>query len=457
MYGTRVRQSASMSHSDTTRRIAGSTAAAIVASTRELIERGDLAPGDALPPVRALAERLGVNRNTVVAAYRGLAASGLASGHGRAGTRVASPEPVAQEGYSRDADARDVGAGNPEPALIPDPSRALAEVVGRPVLYGSPVVDPDLEAWAQKHLAADLDVAHESLCITVTNGAADALDRLFTALLAPGDAVAIEDPGFLTGIHTLRVGGYRAIAVPVDGEGMTPDGLRTALDAGARAVVCTPRAQNPTGAGLSRRRAAELRAVLAAHPYAAVIEDDHFSLLSRRPYHSLIAPGHERWALIRSVSKFLGPDMSLALVASDAHTAERLGIRLRRGTAWVSHLLQRLALALLTDDVVRAQIERAGEHYASRNDAFRAALARHGVDVPEGDGLSVWVPTQLPAREAAARLRARGWLARPGDEFRAAGGADPSHHLRVTAHHLGDGDQERLAAAIATSARGAGS
>ena len=438
-----------MSHSDTPSRISGATAAEIAASARSAIERGELRPGDALPSVRALAEQLGVNRNTVVAAYRRLAGAGLAVGRGRAGTRVASLVSVAREGYAEVAGAVDAAAGNPDPALIPDPTTVLAGVVGRPVLYGAPVVDPGLEQWAAEQLAADLGVSADRMRITVTSGAADALDRLFTGLLAPGDAVAVEDPGFLTGIHTLRVGGYRGIPVPVDDEGMTRDGLERAIAAGARAIVCTPRAQNPTGASLSVRRASALRDLIADLPDVAVIEDDHFSLLSRAPYRSIIPAGHRRWALIRSVSKFLGPDMSIALVGSDPHTAERLGIRLRPGTAWVSHLLQRLALALLTDGDVRARIDAAADHYVARNAAFCRALATHGIRVVPSDGLNVWVPVTSPARDVAARLRALGWLVRPGDEFRVASEAAPSHHLRVTAHHLADDAMARLAAAIA--------
>lgn len=443
-----------MSHDDTgpapATRIQGATAAEIAASVRALIDRGALAPGEALPPVRTLAEQLGVNRNTAVAAYRQLAGSGLVAAHGRGGTRVAEPSAVASEGFSSATGVVDVGAGNPDPALIPDPSPVLARVVGGPVLYGAPVVDPALEDWARDWLAADLPVSADALRITVTSGAADALDRLFTALLAPGDPVAIEDPGFLTGIHTLRIGGYRPLAVPVDDDGMTPEGLQAAVDAGARAVICTPRAQNPSGASLSPERAARLREILAPHPYVLVVEDDHFSLLSRRRPETLIGPDHRRWALVRSVSKFLGPDMSLALVASDPHTAERLGIRLRPGTAWVSHLLQRLSLALLTDPAVRERIEDAGAHYAARNTAFRAALARHGLDAAPGEGLSLWVRVASPAHEVTERLRERGWLVRSGDEFRVSGDAAPaSHRIRVTAHHLDDATQERLAEAIA--------
>ena len=53
-----------------TPQITGRSAAEIAASVRELIERGSLRPADALPSVRALADGLGVNRNTAVAAYK---------------------------------------------------------------------------------------------------------------------------------------------------------------------------------------------------------------------------------------------------------------------------------------------------------------------------------------------------------------------------------------------------
>ncbi|MFX5521787.1 transcriptional regulator PtsJ, partial [Acinetobacter baumannii] len=74
----------------------------------------------------------------------------------------------------------------------------------------------------------------------------------------------------------------------VDAEGMTVEGLRAALADGVRAVICTPRAHHPTGASLTEQRAAQLREVLADHPYVLVIEDDHFSLLSRVPLRTVI-------------------------------------------------------------------------------------------------------------------------------------------------------------------------
>jgi DNA-binding transcriptional MocR family regulator len=431
--------------------ITGTTAADIADSVRALRDRGTLRPGDALPPVRELAATLGVNRNTAVAAYRQLAQAGLVVSRGRAGTTIAGVEAVAQEGYAADTVLRDVGTGNPDPRLIPDPSPTLARVTGRPVLYGEPVIDRGLDSWAHEWIATDLD--QSDFRVTVTSGAVDAVERLLAQALTRDDAVALEDPCFLASIHTVRLGGYRAVPVPVDGEGMTVVGLRAALDAGIRAIICTPRAQNPTGSSLTAARAAELRAVLADHPYVLIIEDDHFSMLSQRPYETLIGPGHRRFALVRSVSKFLGPDMCLALAATDPETAERLSMRLSPGTTWVSHLLQRLTHAQLTDPSALATIGTAAAHYAERNAAFAQLLRTHGFDAPDSDGLSLWVELPRPARAVAEKLMRRGWLARTGDEFALDEKAEPSRHLRLTVHDLSDADAAAFVADLVAASR----
>lgn len=234
---------------------------------------------------------------------------------------------------------------------------------------------------------------------------------------------------------------------------MTVDGLRTALEAGVRAIICTPRAQNPTGASLTASRAAELRAVLADHPYVLIIEDDHFSMLSQRPYESLIGPEHRRFALVRSVSKFLGPDMCLAIAATDAETAERLAMRLSPGTTWVSHLLQRLALTQLTDETAMSEVAAAAEHYAQRNAAFAERLRASGIEATVSDGMSLWVEFSQPARTIADRLMRRGWLARTGDDFALDEKAEPSHHLRLTVHDLSGDEAESLVADLVAAGR----
>ena len=79
---------------NTTTMITGDSAESIAGSVRELVDRGDLAPGQQLPSVRALSGELGVHRNTVVSAYRRLATTGTVSTRGRAGTAVTDRKSV---------------------------------------------------------------------------------------------------------------------------------------------------------------------------------------------------------------------------------------------------------------------------------------------------------------------------------------------------------------------------
>jgi DNA-binding transcriptional MocR family regulator len=256
--------------------------------------------------------------------------------------------------------------------------------------------------------------------------------------------VGLEDPCFLSSINVVRLGGYRPVGIPLDEEGMTVAGLRAAIDAGARTVVCTPRAHNPTGISLTAERAEALREVFAGAPHVLIIEDDHYSLLSRRPYHSVIPDGHPRWALVRSMSKFLGPDLRLALLASDPETAAQLRTRLSPGKTWVSRILQRVAVGMLDHPDTPAALERAGAHYAERGDALRALLRERGITVRGDDGLNVWVECGVDGRAVSEAMMRRGWLVRTGGGFLLEAD-EASPQIRLTAHTLGDAELRTLA------------
>lgn len=435
-------------------RITGATAAEIAASIRDLVGAGELRPGDAVPPIRDLAHRLGVHRNTVAVAYRGLVGAGLAETRGRGGTHIREVPRFADEAVPQSAEPGhprpelvDLSSGNPDPALLPDLSAAIARLDYRTRLYGSPAVDGRFAAWTRESMAASVT---RPLSISVTHGAVDAVDRLLTAHLARGDLVALEDPCFYASEGTVRVNGLRAIPVDLDTSGMRVDALRTALNAGARAVIVTPRAHNPTGVSLTAERADELRDLLAGFPHVLVIEDDHFSAVSRRPYRRITPPTTRHWALVRSVAKFLGPDMRVAAVGSDATTADLLSTRLRPGATWVSHLLQQVAAELLTALDAPVLFRRAGSVYARRTDTLRDALTTAGVETPfPTDGLNVWIPVPRRSAPVVAALADAGWSVRDGSSFRTRAVADGRHGIRVTAVRMAARDARTFAAAVA--------
>ncbi|MBJ4954944.1 transcriptional regulator PtsJ [Salmonella enterica subsp. enterica serovar Goldcoast] len=423
--------------------IDGKTANEIFDSIRQHVATGALASGDTLPPVRELATTLNVNRNTVAAAYKRLVTSGLALSLGRNGTVIKGiSSPIALEGGNPDTPLTDLSGGNPAPTCLPDLSRYFAQINKNPRLYGDAVVSPELKSWATRWMQDTLPGVGE---IDITSGAIDAIERLLCAHLLPGDSVAVEDPCFLSSINMLRYAGFSASPVTVDNEGMQPDMLEAALQRGARAVILTPRAHNPTGCSLSASRAAQLQEILARYPQTLVIIDDHFALLSACRWYPVIAQETAHWAVVRSMSKTLGPDLRLAIVASDPVTSAKLRLRLNSGSQWVSHLLQDLACACLSDEEYQRKLVQTQQFYATQQQKLTTALRGYGIDLPVGDGLNLWLPLTHHSQSLAFALAKSGWLVREGEVF---GVNTPSHGLRITLSTLNDSDIHKLAADI---------
>lgn len=278
---------------------------------------GKLEPGQLLPPMRELAEQLGVNPNTVAAAYRTLRERGVIETAGRRGSRIRSKPATTGREYIRvevPDGVRDVADGNPDRALLPGLAEAFAAAAERsdrePVMYGEAAVEPELARLARAELDAD---GVPDGPVVVTSGSLDAIERVLVTHLKPGDAVAVEDPGWGSLLDLVPALGLRVVSVGVDDEGPVPDDVRRALKAGARALVVTDRAQNPTGAAVSATRARALRSVLEEYPGTLLIEDDHGHRIVDLPLHPL-AGTTRHWVLVRSVAKAYGPDLRLAVL-----------------------------------------------------------------------------------------------------------------------------------------------
>jgi DNA-binding transcriptional MocR family regulator len=432
-------------------RIEGTGAESIAAHVEEAISQGALAPGATLPPIREVAAQLGVNPNTVAAAYRLLRDRGAIETAGRRGTRVRdrpSTTPRSLQGLEVPAGARDLSTGNPDPVLLPIGAARWPVSSRSPVLYGESAMSDELVAHARADLTADAVPADH---LAVTSGALDGIERALTAHLRPGDRVAVEDPGWANLLDLLAALGLPAEPVRVDDDGPLILDMARALRRGARAVIVTSRAQNPTGAALSAERAATLRGLLASRSKdVLVVEDDHCAGISGVPLHTL-AGSTRRWAFVRSMSKAYGPDLRLAVLAGDRRTIERVHGRLRLGPGWVSHLLQDLAVSLWSDDTAKCLVEEAEERYANNRNRLRAALAQRGVTACGRSGLNVWVPVP-DETTAITRLLNAGWAAAPGTRFR----MDSPPGMRITVAELGYGEIDALADAVAEAVHGTG-
>jgi DNA-binding transcriptional MocR family regulator len=327
---------------------------------------------------------------------------------------------------------RDLTQGGPDPALLPPLEAALARLDRHPHLYGEDPVLPELAALATAQLEADgVPVAG----LAVVGGALDGVERTLQAHLRPGDRVAVEDPGFPPAIDLVRALGLRPEPVPVDDDGPLPDGLAGALAAGCRAFVTTLRAQNPTGAVAGPARLDELRRVLDAHPEVLVVEDDHAGPVAGAPGVTLAGGDRPAWAHVRSVSKWLGPDLRLAVLTGDPGTVARVQGRQLVGTGWVSHLLQGLAVTMWSAPGAADLLERGRRTYRIRREALAGTLTARGIEAHGRSGMNVWVPV-TDEGTVSRRLLEAGWAVLPGERFRLR--SRPAIRVTVSALEVAD-------------------
>jgi len=428
-----------------------SSAKGLAQAVSRAVRDGALQPGAKLPPIRALATRLGLSPTTVSAGWALLARSGAIRTDGRRGTTIADLQEPAPGRYRRALErqldfALDLSTGTPDPALLPNLAAALGELTTAGI-PGSYLDDPVLPGLLEV-LRAQWPYPPEELL--VVDGAMDGLDLASRSLLRFGDRVVVEHPGFPPLLDLLESIGIEVVGVPVDDAGLRAEPLAAALR-GAAAVFLQPRAQNPTGASMTGQRARDLAPILA-RAGVPVVEDDSAGAVAATAPISLgqWIPGQV--IHIRSFSKSHGPDLRLAAMGGPVDLLREISHRRQLGQGWSSRLLQRVLLSLLTDPAAVADVDHARDEYTRRRSALVTALTSRDVEVATGDGLNLWVPVHDESA-AIIRLASQGVGVTPGAPFDVLPGG--GGHVRVTVGLVADGHEELaeiLAAAANTTA-----
>ncbi|WP_070969492.1 aminotransferase class I/II-fold pyridoxal phosphate-dependent enzyme [Vibrio sonorensis] len=427
-------------------KIKGQTGQDLFESVRSLIASGELVEGSALPPVRELAQEVGVNRNTVAGVYQKLVKAGLAETKGRLGTRVKARQAAGQQDGVTDTQLVDLADGNLKREWLPDLNDIAQSSDFKQFAYGESPILPQAHTFGVKWFSKQCP---DAFGITLTSGAVDSLERLLVTHLLPGDKILVEDPCYLGSSNAIRLAGMSAVGACVDEQGMVTSELEAALKKGVRAVLFTPRAQNPTGCCYSEERVKELKEILSQYPNVLVLVDDHFALLSEQPFYSIVPDNTNHWAIYRSVSKGLGPDLRLAFVAADLVTTERLQSRLMPGMTWVSRVLQAMVVTALASNTVERQLKKAATECKESLHLLIDALNNRGFKLSYmTEGVNLWVPVKGEAQACAYELSKLGWLVRPGNMF------DVDHQssgLRITTVKLDKALAEQLAEDIANT------
>lgn len=433
---------------------------------RQAIVGGRLPPGSALPGTRTLAQQYGLARGTVASAYEQLLSEGYLVTRKGSATRVSTelPDPryAAEPGPQLQAAADShldpeaqgpwikrltehespfplSGANSlPRPfhphrgdiRLFPiDLWRKLHARHLRPSRLltlddANPAGLPALRKAIVDHLAISRAVTVSPEQVVIVGSVQQALDLCLRMLTTPGDAVWMEDPGYVGARQVIHASGARIVDVPVDTDGLVVEhALREAP--GAPLAYVTPSRHAPLGVAMStERRTALLR---WAHAHGAVIfEDDYDSeyCFRSRPLPALrsLRGADSHVVMAGTFSKLMFPSLRLAYVV----LPPRLVVPFVRAASITARSANALTQAVLADFLAEGHFERHIRRtrtiYAARARAFERCALEHWGDLlrvgPIGAGLDVACNLlHISERTALQRLKSVGIDAAPLSKY----------------------------------------
>jgi GntR family transcriptional regulator / MocR family aminotransferase len=431
-------------------------------AVRDAIASGRLARGMRLPSTRALADDLGLSRNTVVGAFEQLAAEGYITSRVGRGTRVANvvPDALARAaGGRRLSESKAPGTARVARrmatlARLATPKSMIADAAppfrpGVPALeefplstwtrllsararglrgeslnYTSPAGAPALRRAIARYVAAARGVRCDDEQVLIVGGTQQALRLAAEVLLEDGDQAWVEDPGYQGALGALAAVGAQVVGVPVDDEGIDVEAGRARAPS-ARLAYVSPSHQFPLGVTMTLARRTRLLD-WASSAGAWILEDDYDSEFryASRPLTALQGlDGAGRVIYCGTMSKVLFPALRIGYLIVPPSLVD--AFRTARGFADVQQpVLEQLALADFIDEGhFERHVRRMRVLYRERRDALIHAVAAELGDTvalgPSEGGMHavLWLPEHVNAREVQARAAARGIDAIPVSAF----------------------------------------
>ncbi|MGY8634935.1 PLP-dependent aminotransferase family protein [Bradyrhizobium sp. 14AA] len=422
--------------------------AQLTSQLRNLIATGRLGKGRALPSSRRLASELGVSRNTVTYAFEQLASEGyIEASHGRRPVvTVDGDEPIERTGavapgvrtarprlshwasrlkqtdwpMSYQAPLRPLRPGHGD--FREFPNEVWARCLRRSAVRAAkrelgPVNRARLREALAHYLATSRGVRAEAGQIMILPSAQAALTLIAASVIAQGDEVWVEDPGYPGAAAAFRASGARVTGIRLDEQGMQRIPTLTA----PKLIFMTPSHQHPTGRLMSlARRTDFLRASRPGKTW--IVEDDYDGEFhyDSRPVPALQGlDAHGRVLYVGTFSKAMTSDIRLGYLVVPPALVGTLEIAQRHiGLIASSHVQEALA-EFIADGHFLAHLRRMRRLYHARRDHLVAGLQRHldemlSVEVPPG-GIQLVARLKRGTADQAAAKR----LAAAGVETRA--------------------------------------
>jgi len=432
---------------------------------REAILTGTLPESTRLPPERAMADRLAVNRSTVVHAYRELVADGLIEQRVGSGSRVVGQlrgqpersaavpwwvtlppwrvgefpnvlgELAAKQESGRISFVQGVAPDEPSP--LGELAKSFGHVAKDPrfvLSYGDSVGYEPLRAAIAARMNARGATSVTPNGVIVLTGSTQGIAIVAQSLAEPGDEIIVESPSYPGALQVFQINGLRAIPVTVDEEGMRVDHVEAILRTRRpRFIYTMPSLHNPTNVSMNADRRERL-ATIAKRAGVPIVEDDPYGPLAPDDGKPLAALAPDHVVYLSTFSKTIAPSLRVGWLSAPRPILERLLLRKQAYDMATSLYVQ----AAVTDYLERgydAHVAQLREELSLRREIADEAIAEHWpatlrASRPAG-GFYLWIttPRELRARALLDASERRGASFLFGEAFFASSGGD--HHFRL--------------------------
>ncbi|MFD0713415.1 PLP-dependent aminotransferase family protein [Paenibacillus sp. GCM10027626] len=389
---------------------------------------GEFPPGSLLPSERKLAEQLDVNRSTVILAFAELRAAGMIESRTGSGTRVSTSKwgatPKLTPNWRRYAEGgnflpnvpflrriREALLQNPQLidfasgelaadlAPIQEITKLMSEHQYTSYLgYDNPQGYIPLRQALVTYLSDYRGIKATESSILITSGSQQSLHLIAQCLLAPGDAIAIEDPSYNYSLPMFQSAGLRLFRLPVDEHGVQPDDIRSLYKKHRiKMVFLNPNFHNPTGTLYSEERRQQVLDA-ASELGLPIVEDDPFSLTAYDgspppPLKALDSSGSVLY--IGSFSKIAASGLRIGWMVAPHSIVERLADARQQIDFGLSIIPQQVVAQFLQSAYFAPHLERLRAQLQFKRDLTIEALNSElsgliEYAVPQG-GLHLWV------------------------------------------------------------------
>jgi len=382
---------------------------------RQAILSGHLSPRQRVPSTRSLAKSLGISRTTVTQSYEQLLSEGYIQAIVGSGTFVCAqlpddllptPTELNQPVIHPTLKLSQYGAklAEADRSLMSEPIAPINFRYGRPAFEHFPIklwrkllsrhcqidtpwLDYSTDLLGYKPLRTEiahyLSRARAVQCkpdqVMITNGTQQALYLVMRLLIDPGDAIALEDPGYLSARRIFLSQGAKLLPITVDESGFSVSELANYASEPIKLVYVTPSHQFPTGAILSLPRRLELLA-WAQQIGALILEDDYDSeyRYGARPIPALQGLDKSHSVLyVGTFSKVLFPSLRIGYLVLPPHL-----VSLFTQAKWLSDrqlplLEQRVLADFIAEGYLEQHIRKMRSHYALCRQTLVQALKGH--------------------------------------------------------------------------------